>query len=261
MKSASSSDTIPQSVLDAALHEFTAKGYTEARLDAIASASGVSKRMLHYHCGDKMGLYRATYGYVLSLVRPSIESLRAPSEVPVEALQHVVGVVHDSFADHPIAVRFIIQENLHPILPLEESTGTLGHSPIVMEFDRILLLGRDFGAFRTDVSALDLYVMVLSLASFPTLHERTFHNLYNVELTSSMLSNQLREFAQDVVTGFLTSSPRREPGASYTLPSANTIPDTALSDDIYGSNNLSTNQPDDSTDVAPDFTDIYDEND
>lgn len=258
MKSPGSADSIPHAVLVAALQEFTSKGYADARLDAIAAASGVSKRMLHYHCGDKMGLYRATYSYVLDLVRPAPEELRDRYEVPVEALQYGVGVVYDYFANNPLAVRFIIQENLHPVLPLEEAQGLGGQSPIVLEFDRILLLGRDFGAFRTDVSALDLYILVLSLASFPTLHQRTFQNLYGVEMTSTLLAGQFREFAQDTVTSLLTASPRRAPGSSYSaLLHTPADSDSALGDEVYGNSILNLNNEPNPGDVAPGFGDLY----
>ena len=257
MKSPGSSDAIPHAVLVAALQEFTAKGYADARLDAIAAASGVSKRMLHYHCGDKLGLYRATWAHVLETVRPDDDDLRPHSNVPVEALQHVVGVIYDYFSANPLAVRFIIQENLHPVLPLEGVTGLGGQSPIVLEFDRILLLGRDYGAFRTDISALDLYILVLSLATFPTLHQRTFENLYGIEMQSTVLSDKLREFAQDTVTSLLTSSPRNEPGSSYTsLLASHGSNSSALGAEVYGDQPNPETQ-DLTTDDAPDYRDIY----
>lgn len=257
MKSPGSSDAIPQDVLVAALQEFTTKGYTDARLDAIATASGVSKRMLHYHCGDKLGLYRATYGYVLDQVRPDPESLRSHTNVPVDALQYVVGVIYDYFAHNPLPVRFIIQENLHPVLPLEESQGLAGQSPIVLEFDRILLHGRDYGAFRTDISALDLYILVLSIATFPTLHQRTFQNLYGIEMASTVLSDKLREFAQDTTTSLLTAQPRHAPGSSYTsLLAEHTEKDTPFGDEVYGNGDESDDVSAD-TDVAPNFRDLY----
>ena len=257
MKSPGSSDAIPHAVLVAALQEFTAKGYADARLDTIAASSGVSKRMLHYHCGDKMGLYRATWQHVLETVRPNDEAMRTHSTVPVEALQHVVGIIYDCFSANPLAVRFIIQENIHPVLPLEDTQGIGGQSPIVLEFDRILLLGRDYGAFRTDISALDLYILVLSLATFPTLHQRTFENLYGIEMTSTVLADKLREFAQDTVTSLLTSSPRNAPGSSYTsLLASHNVNESALGAEVYG------DQPDPDThdltsDNAPDYRDIY----
>jgi len=47
-------------ILRAARREFVAKGFAGARVDAIARAACVNKRMLYHYFGDKEGLYRAT---------------------------------------------------------------------------------------------------------------------------------------------------------------------------------------------------------
>jgi len=47
-------------ILRAARREFVAKGFAGARVDAIARAARVNKRMLYHYYGDKEGLYRAT---------------------------------------------------------------------------------------------------------------------------------------------------------------------------------------------------------
>lgn len=259
MKSHGAPDAIPPAVLEAALGEFTAKNYTDARLDAISSASGVSKRMLHYHCGDKMGLYRSTMHYVLSLLRPTPEKLHFTDERPVDALRHVVGVVFDAFVDNPLAVRFIAQENMHPVLPLEESAAMAEASPIVLAFDRVLLLGRDFGAFRTDVSAMDIYYIVASMGQFPTLNERTFHNLYSLDMTSDVLIDRLREMTRDAVTGFLTASNSWGHGGSYVTTTPKRKVEPRLVDEVYADDQDSDDSDDDG-DVAPAFTDMYDDN-
>lgn len=48
-------------ILDAAKAEFAAVGFAGARVDAIATAAGVNKRMLYHYFGDKRGLYREVY--------------------------------------------------------------------------------------------------------------------------------------------------------------------------------------------------------
>ncbi|HXY94466.1 MAG TPA: TetR/AcrR family transcriptional regulator [Acidimicrobiia bacterium] len=47
-----------QRILGAALHEFSAKGISGARVDAIAARAKVNKRMLYYYFGSKDGLFR-----------------------------------------------------------------------------------------------------------------------------------------------------------------------------------------------------------
>lgn len=46
-------------ILRAARREFVAKGFAGARVDAIARAASVNKRMLYHYFGDKETLYRA----------------------------------------------------------------------------------------------------------------------------------------------------------------------------------------------------------
>jgi len=45
-------------ILAAALHEFSAKGISGARVDAIATRAKVNKRMLYYYFGSKDALFR-----------------------------------------------------------------------------------------------------------------------------------------------------------------------------------------------------------
>jgi TetR/AcrR family transcriptional regulator len=47
-------------ILRAARREFVAKGFAGARVDAIARAASVNKRMLYHYFDNKEGLYRAT---------------------------------------------------------------------------------------------------------------------------------------------------------------------------------------------------------
>jgi TetR/AcrR family transcriptional regulator len=47
-------------ILRSARREFVAKGFAGARVDAIARAASVNKRMLYHYFGDKEALYRAT---------------------------------------------------------------------------------------------------------------------------------------------------------------------------------------------------------
>jgi len=48
-----------QRILRAARREFVSKGFPGARVDAIAGAASVNKRMLYHYFGDKEALYRA----------------------------------------------------------------------------------------------------------------------------------------------------------------------------------------------------------
>ena len=56
-------------ILDAALHEFSAKGLAGARTEQIAAAAGVNKALLYYHFQSKENLYQAALDMVSLRVR------------------------------------------------------------------------------------------------------------------------------------------------------------------------------------------------
>src|SRR5947208_17097606 len=45
-------------ILQAAMEEFSAKGFAGARVDVIARRAAINKRMLYHYFGDKAGLFR-----------------------------------------------------------------------------------------------------------------------------------------------------------------------------------------------------------
>ncbi|HXS67345.1 MAG TPA: TetR/AcrR family transcriptional regulator [Candidatus Polarisedimenticolia bacterium] len=47
-----------QRILEAAVQEFSAKGFAGARVDVIAKRARINKRMLYHYFGDKEGLFR-----------------------------------------------------------------------------------------------------------------------------------------------------------------------------------------------------------
>jgi AcrR family transcriptional regulator len=47
-----------QRILEAAMQEFSAKGFAGARVDVIARRARINKRMLYHYFGDKEGLFR-----------------------------------------------------------------------------------------------------------------------------------------------------------------------------------------------------------
>lgn len=53
------SEQTRNTILEAAIREFGENGFSGARTEAIATAAGVNKALLHYHFKDKVGLYKA----------------------------------------------------------------------------------------------------------------------------------------------------------------------------------------------------------
>lgn len=62
-----------QAIIDAALAEFLAEGYSAASMDAITRGSGVSKATIYKHFGSKERLFLAVIGGVLPKTYADLE--------------------------------------------------------------------------------------------------------------------------------------------------------------------------------------------
>ncbi|MCX5193497.1 TetR/AcrR family transcriptional regulator [Streptomyces sp. NBC_00249] len=63
-----------QAIIDAALAEFLAEGYSAASMDAITTRSGVSKATIYKHFGNKERLFLAVVGGVLPRTQSALAS-------------------------------------------------------------------------------------------------------------------------------------------------------------------------------------------
>jgi AcrR family transcriptional regulator len=91
-------------LLDAALEEFSAKGYAGARVADIAARAGLNKQLISYYFGGKAGLYRALQNDWLDR-----ESDIAPPDLPLAEL--ITRYLHAAVAD-PRAMRLVLWEAL-----------------------------------------------------------------------------------------------------------------------------------------------------
>lgn len=161
------SEATQANILDAAEEAFATHGYAGARVDAIAAAANVNKRMLYHYFGDKAGLYAAAVNRVARRVLARIERGLVEAEVhdPVTALAHLIEVFFDAAHDEPHYVKLMAREGADEW----ESQSPLGQEERCLAlqgamealFRRVLPLlrrGVEQGVLRDD---LDLNMVVV----------------------------------------------------------------------------------------------------
>lgn len=94
-------------ILDAALHEFAAHGYSGARVEAIASRAGLNKQLISHHFGGKRCLYDAVM---------TERRLRGGGELSGKAAHTpaALGAFFERALDDPEWVRVLLWESLEP---------------------------------------------------------------------------------------------------------------------------------------------------
>jgi TetR/AcrR family transcriptional regulator len=151
-------------ILRAARREFVAKGFAGARVDAIARAASVNKRMLYHYFGDKEGLYRAT---LHESIATNLDLVAAAPPDPADLLPFLL----ERVCQRVDGVRMLQWEALSlgdrkPIAEEERRKAWVEGTERVRDAQRAGLVHRDLDA---DYLVLALMALTLFPQAFPQL--------------------------------------------------------------------------------------------
>ena len=184
-------------ILVAARREFTEKGFSGARIEAIAARTGVNKRMLYHYFGNKEGLYLAVLESTYADIRAAEEELNLSERDPVDAMRELALFTWRYFIAHPEFLSLLSTENLHRARFLRRSSRIRAmHSPLMTRLAETLRRGTEAGCFRADADPLRVYVSIASLGAFYLSNRYTLSTIFGRDL---LAKEQLREWGEHIV--------------------------------------------------------------
>lgn len=157
---------------------------------------------------------------------------------PADAIRTLVRITYRRFQANPDALRLIISENLFGTAERTHRVGVFEESPVVLQLDRVLMRGHDVGAFRSGVSAEDLYILILSLCGFPVSVGSTFQMLYGMNVTDAANAAGMEALVQDAVLAFLTTHMPTSQGTSYTHSSLSPGVGSSVAASLYSNESM-----------------------
>jgi AcrR family transcriptional regulator len=193
-------------LLAVATEVFAESGYSGARVDEIAERTRTTKRMIYYYFGGKEQLYLAVLEDAYRGIREAEQKLTVDHANPVEAIRRLAEVTFDHHIAHDAFIRLVSIENIHrgefirQLRDLPELS-----QPATSLLDDILRDGREAGVFRSDVTALDVHLVISSYCVFQVANRYTFGYLFDVDLTDISQRAHLRRMIGDVIVGWLTA--------------------------------------------------------
>jgi AcrR family transcriptional regulator len=191
-------------ILDAATLEFTAKGLTGARVDTIASRSGVNKRMIYHYFGDKEGLYLAVLEETYSAIRRAEIELHLAEHEPVAGIRALIEFTWAYFIAHPEFLSLLASENMHRAKFLKQSERIRAlHSPLVETISQLLQRGEQAGIFRRGVDPVQLYISIASLGFFYMANRHTLSTIFARDLVTPEALRERGSHIVDVVLAYL----------------------------------------------------------
>ncbi|WP_431909109.1 TetR/AcrR family transcriptional regulator [Amycolatopsis thermoflava] len=193
-------------ILDVATREFADQGYAGARVNEIAAKTRTTKRMLYYYFGSKEGLYIAVLERAYSGIRAREQELDVDHLDPVEALRQLAELTFDHHESHPDFIRLVSIENIHNAehIGRSEVLSTLAN-PALDVLTRILERGRAAGAFRADIDALDVHMMISAFCIFRTANRHTFNAIFKRDMLDPGRREHYRKMLGDLLVEYLTA--------------------------------------------------------
>lgn len=170
-------------VLEAAIAEFSEKGFSGGRVDDIAARMRTTKRMIYYYFGGKEQLYAAVLEHMYGRMRDAEQALRLDTLPAAEALRRLVEVTFDHHAQHPEFVRLVSVENIHEARIVAASpTIPARNAAIIGTLRALITRGEGEGAFRPGLDALDLHMLISAFCFYRVSNRHTLRAIYGREL-------------------------------------------------------------------------------
>jgi len=193
-------------ILEVATREFAANGYAGARVDDMAERMRTTKRMIYYYFGGKEQLYIAVLERAYAEIRRAEREVDVDGLDPAAAVRRIAELTFDHHESHPDFIRLVSIENIHHAehMARSKAIAELG-SPATDLLERILERGRTEGAFRRDVDAVDVHMMISAFCVFRVANRHTFGTLFERDLAAPELREHYRRMVGDMIVGYLAA--------------------------------------------------------
>ncbi len=199
-----------QRILDAAIEEFSAHGFSGGRIDRISREAQTVDRMLYYHFGNKERLFRTVLEHVYEKMVQAQRGFAANAEDPVASMRELVAHAWNHYVEHPELVRLVITENLHNGRHVKKSSKIRKLSlPLIEATTALLASGQSKGLFRDDVDPRDVLVTIMALGFFYMSNRHTLSHWLGFDLMDDRRLAHWLEHITGVVLASLTLRTKR----------------------------------------------------
>lgn len=201
------------SVLNAALREFAARGLGGARVDRIAHSAGVNKQALYYHYGNKEALYQAALTHAYGQIDLDHTQWTAPDAPPADAMRQVVSAIFDHVHRTEESMAVIGEENRHHGVHLTldvRKRMRASVSPLIAAIRAVLERGQRQGVFVRDVELDHLYLTIIALSMFYFTNSFTLSAILGRDLSAPA---RVAAWKEHVVSFVLAALRPPSPGA------------------------------------------------
>ena len=159
--------TTRTNILNAATKVFARYGYDGGSVQKISKAAKSVDRMIYYYFGSKEGLFIEVLENAYRRMNEAELKLKLDTTQPVKGLNEVIGFVLAYYRKNPEFLTLLNTENLQRGKHIAKSQRAREYSsPAISIVRELLQNGAEQGHFRKDISARNVYLLILATAYF-----------------------------------------------------------------------------------------------
>jgi TetR/AcrR family transcriptional regulator len=160
---------VRDSLLKAARALFLARGFASVTIRQIAAAAGSSPATIHYHFGDKLGLYRTMLEQAFAPVVAALGGLGDPARADQTDIEQVIRLYSRMLAENPWVPALIVQEVLAEGGRFREQFIEHFAGRLAPLFVEIIRREQAHGTVRSDLDPRLAALSAISMTVFPFL--------------------------------------------------------------------------------------------
>ncbi len=184
-------------ILHAAAEEFSEKGYSGARVDAIAKRAGINKAMLYYRVGDKKELYRRVVLRGQQGFRDAMMKAMESTDTAPEAVVSILAGFAENAAESRLMPSIVLREIAGSARTFSEE-ALQGIRGFMKTVSAMVTMGIEEGSFR-NIDPVTLQFIIAGAVFTLTLSAEMRH-LMNPENPGPITPDQIAKAVGDIIS-------------------------------------------------------------
>ncbi len=192
-------------ILTAAENEFAEKGFWGARVDEIATQSGLNKRMIYAYFGDKEGLYRQVLLNSYSKMEEIENKLIVKKLEGIELVKSIISTYFDFLYNNPNFVNILMWENLNKGKNLVEIDNSSIERKSIQHFINAIEKGKNDGIFNKKINSYQVVLSMITTCFANFSNQYTLSRLFNTDLADKEIIEQRKHHTTKLIIAYLTN--------------------------------------------------------
>lgn len=187
-------------ILRAATRVFARHGYDGGSIEKISKSAKSVDRMIYYYFGNKEGLFIEVLENAYRRMNDAELRLKLDTSRPLEGLEAVIGFVLSYYRKNPAFITLLNTENLQRGKHIAKSERARQYSsPAIAIVNELLQNGIEQQLFRKDVSARNVYLLIVATAYFYMSNRYTLSAFLGENLQTAQAIESWRAFISSTV--------------------------------------------------------------